>query len=46
VEFRAALGDESVELVEEDYAGNGGARTLEDLAEGALGFTDVLGKGD
>jgi hypothetical protein len=42
VEFGAALGDEGVELVEEDDAGDGGAGTLEDLAEGALGFADVL----
>lgn len=43
VEFGAALGDQGVELVEEDYAGDGGAGALEDLAESALGFADVLG---
>jgi hypothetical protein len=42
VEFGAAFGYEGVELVEEDDTGNGRAGALEDLAEGALGFTDVL----
>jgi hypothetical protein len=45
VELGAALGDERVELVEEDDAGDGAAGALEDLPEGALGFTDVLGGG-
>lgn len=43
VEFGAALGGEGVEFVEEDDAGGGGAGALEDLADGALGFADVLG---
>jgi hypothetical protein len=42
VEFGGALGDQRVQLVEEDDAGDGGARALEDLPEGALGFADVL----
>jgi len=42
VELGAAFRDERVELVEEDYAGYGAAGALEDLAESALGFADVL----
>jgi hypothetical protein len=43
VQLGGALGDEGIELVEEDDTRDGGAGALEDLAEGALGFADVLG---
>lgn len=42
MQFGATFGDEGVELVEEDYARDGGTGALEDLAEGAFGFTDIL----
>lgn len=42
MEFGAAFWDEGVEFVEEDDARDGGAGALEDLAEGAFGFADVL----
>lgn len=38
----APFWDEGVEFVEENDAGDGGAGALEDLAEGAFGFADVL----
>jgi hypothetical protein len=43
VEGGRAFGYKGVELVEKDYAGDGGSGAGEDLAEGALGFAYVLG---
>lgn len=36
------MGDEGIELVEEDYARTGGAGAGEERADGAFRFADVL----
>jgi hypothetical protein len=43
MQLGGALGDKGVELVEEYHAWHGAAGAHEDLAQGALGFADVLG---